>query len=43
MGCKLEAFILNHRAAAMLPDNLDINRHRFTEDWVRHIEGAGDQ
>jgi hypothetical protein len=22
MGCKLEAFILNHQAAAMLPDNL---------------------
>jgi len=28
MGCKLEAFILNHRAAEMLPDNLR-HLHRF--------------
>jgi hypothetical protein len=28
MGCKLEAFILNHRAAEMLPDDLR-HLHRF--------------
>jgi len=28
MGCKLEAFILNHKAAEMLPDNLR-HLHRF--------------
>lgn len=28
MGCKLEAFILDHQAAEMLPDNLR-HLHRF--------------
>jgi hypothetical protein len=32
MGCKLEAFILNHQAAAMLPDNLrHLHRCRLSD------------
>src|ERR687894_488210 len=32
MGCKLEAFILNHRAAEMLPDNLrHLHRCRLSD------------
>jgi hypothetical protein len=32
MGCKLEAFILNHQAAEMLPDNLrHLHRCRLSD------------
>ena len=39
-----EAFRLFGRLAGLSPEQvgeLDIFRHRFTEDWVRHLEGGG--
>lgn len=38
-----KAFILFKQLEGLPSEQvLDIYRHRFTEDWVRHIEGEGD-
>ena len=38
-----EAFRLFMQLEGLPEDEqLDISRHRFTEDWVRHLEGEGD-
>lgn len=39
-----QAFTLFKQLEGLPPDQqLDIYRHRFTEDWVRHLEGDDDQ